>query len=136
MMETRTPRVGGQPQRLGRNETEEGPPGMLQPKMGHSRNLSVMHTDADALGPRKLGKISAARGSVGLPTGATSGEVLTDSGPARKRKTSVAPTRAPELFRDPSVQMAPDSNYIDSKAQLHSKPGLFNSGAPGAFATA
>ena len=133
-MEIHTPKIAGglqqKQQRLTRNETDATPMA-LGGKFGQSRNLSVIHTDADALLPPKPGKFSKARGSLGLATGATSGEMLSASGPSQKRKASVAPPQASELFRDPSVQMDSHNNYIDSRMVLNK-----HGGAPGAFNTA
>ena len=124
-METRTPRVAGQLQRLGHGETGERDPLAPATKtMAHSRNFSVAQTEVGA-----SNRLTGARGSVGLPTGASSGEGLTSSGPiGNKRKASMAPARAGDLFRDPSVQMDPLSNYIESKAQLPPRGSAQGSG--------
>ena len=69
---------------------------------------------------------------MGLPTGATSGAMLSDSVPSHTRKQSLAIPNPTELFRDPSVQMDYHNNYInigDSKVGLNHQsivPGALN----------
>ena len=57
---------------------------------------------------------------MGLPTGATSGAMLSDSVPsyAHTRKASVAIPNPTELFRDPSVQMDHYNNYINIESKI------------------